>query len=1391
MAMHYRRHPPANNAVNPFTGRGLPAASPYRSAADNDGSGKSHSSINMMAKKATLIILSFFMFFYIIRSSGDDVAVQNNYKQPPVKLKLSEVPASDTIVGDGGNEYDSKQWEGIKQAGDEPDEYSYKEEDKMAFFDGDGSPDAKDSTDGIDNNPYDYEDRREDADLYDNGENASRDSDREYKRPTVSSVDRDALSEVEYKPDSVVVGSDSQDFGVEKSDVEENVDATLQREKSATGNYGNDGEQDGEHSELDRKNEDSESIVKLDAAKTFNTKNGVSDLVYKSADENESPEQLKDYRKRQEDEEVSLRSKYEPEPKYIKRSDQDESSGKLDEYAKKDYGDEEFSSSEKLKDDENPDGVDSSETLSVTSKRRKDDDTSLSSVKHESDLTHGESSSGLGEADKYADPNSKFHDKDRHDAKVKEYSMHANESSNGGNDLDSKKDDALLVGPLDESEVSSDVIETKTLEVPISHSKFESDNKTYDDSKQRQGEVDSDRSVDENEAFKEANSNFEKSRVSGEAVSDRYEPESVMKGDQHDTFDSSEKLSEHSTQRPEDVGEARVGNSDDGLKWKNLDSKYRTSDTSLTDSEEAIAGKSSQTTNVTDNKTIKFTSDHEQSNLRESTRDSDTVEESLKIATSREEREGSDDHESQAVKEHSKHDASDKISEYSQQRREDSDKDPSVSDGADSLSSKKYNSIKPDRDVQAGSDNYKTDSFQDSHVSSKYDEPDADDNPSRHSKQVNEDSTGTKTESKNAKSTENDKEPSVREDERTTKVGSDEETTEHVAKSDKYNRSDNQPTDESEGKENVYRPKFSDVDTRANASAKNEAMREKVSDEGIISDVKETRLVSKKFPEDHEQNSVPSNQFQEDTDEDHALVAGKDVLGSPASESENSKLRENGAVAMDSQNAAITEKSDHIRRPSTRDGDEDEELTRVQSIETNEDSSARVIPQKSAEVEADEESTTPIKEDKASVSSRGAETEEDGSSSRAEDYVSSKSVKSIGNTTNHEASRVDNAVGKDESKSVYRYESVVAKSDRSDVHENANATHPELDEDQHSLETRPSGSVRGAVSKNDHSLKFSSEEKNAGSSASSSSLRGSKKKSIASQDEHAKEGSDVTTSEYVAKSDKYTSSAKQLEDESKQKEKVILSRSDEVDKGDLGNAKNDTVDEKNADGVKSKDENTDLTSKKYPKDDEKNSGKLIQLRHTDANQTVVGDKDVFSSQETDPESSKPREIGESATDSHDTKVSQKSDRVDSHSTRDRDEDEESTRVQSIKANKGASSGDIPQKNAEVESNEESNVPVNNDEATRPSRVGETEKNGSSAKAEDYVFSKSDKSMGNTTNPEASHVDDPQGKSESKSVNSEEAPASVSSNKAGTLFDSTELQSEKEANLLKVNGGETS
>jgi len=74
MAMHQRARP--HNAPNPFTGRRLPANSPYRR--DNShghGNSRGGPAVSGMAKKALLIFLSFGAFFYIVSSGVEDDGV--------------------------------------------------------------------------------------------------------------------------------------------------------------------------------------------------------------------------------------------------------------------------------------------------------------------------------------------------------------------------------------------------------------------------------------------------------------------------------------------------------------------------------------------------------------------------------------------------------------------------------------------------------------------------------------------------------------------------------------------------------------------------------------------------------------------------------------------------------------------------------------------------------------------------------------------------------------------------------------------------------------------------------------------------------------------------------------------------------------------------------------------------------------------------------------------------------------------------------------------------------------------------------------------------------------------------------------------------------------------
>ena len=72
--MHHRsRHPNSSGGGgNPFTGRRLPANSPYRQQPDHNHNQSSQPNLNGMAKKALLIISSFCIFFYIVSGNGVD-----------------------------------------------------------------------------------------------------------------------------------------------------------------------------------------------------------------------------------------------------------------------------------------------------------------------------------------------------------------------------------------------------------------------------------------------------------------------------------------------------------------------------------------------------------------------------------------------------------------------------------------------------------------------------------------------------------------------------------------------------------------------------------------------------------------------------------------------------------------------------------------------------------------------------------------------------------------------------------------------------------------------------------------------------------------------------------------------------------------------------------------------------------------------------------------------------------------------------------------------------------------------------------------------------------------------------------------------------------------------
>jgi len=90
--MHHRsRHPNSSGGGgNPFTGRRLPANSPYRQQPDSNNQ-STQPNLNGMAKKALLIISSFCIFFYIVSGNGVDEQQQYNSSESQYTKDLNDM----------------------------------------------------------------------------------------------------------------------------------------------------------------------------------------------------------------------------------------------------------------------------------------------------------------------------------------------------------------------------------------------------------------------------------------------------------------------------------------------------------------------------------------------------------------------------------------------------------------------------------------------------------------------------------------------------------------------------------------------------------------------------------------------------------------------------------------------------------------------------------------------------------------------------------------------------------------------------------------------------------------------------------------------------------------------------------------------------------------------------------------------------------------------------------------------------------------------------------------------------------------------------------------------------------------------------------------------------
>ena len=149
MAMYRRPHNPAGG-TNPFTGRGLPAASPYRG---NNNHGQIHGSpsVGSMAKKAALIIISFAAFFYMLSGPIEEDYSQQRYNNlqqsakvdisntaleeqgKPTVLKLPDLDSHNSGQDGGNNNYDNEDFS-RDQAG--RNSFDYKNE---GYLNGEGN----------------------------------------------------------------------------------------------------------------------------------------------------------------------------------------------------------------------------------------------------------------------------------------------------------------------------------------------------------------------------------------------------------------------------------------------------------------------------------------------------------------------------------------------------------------------------------------------------------------------------------------------------------------------------------------------------------------------------------------------------------------------------------------------------------------------------------------------------------------------------------------------------------------------------------------------------------------------------------------------------------------------------------------------------------------------------------------------------------------------------------------------------------------------------------------------------------------------------------------------------------------------------------------------------
>ena len=594
MAMHYRRHPP----TNPFTGRGLPAASPYRQA-EQDANAKSHSSsISIMAKKAALIVLSFVMFYTLFLggdTSTPEVSSQysGGYKERadasgsgngPVKLSVPEVKSEVSYENESDPDEKelSSETEPTEFRGGKLDEYSYKSDGGSGSGSGDdhqptttmATVDAESNNMGDEYGKENSQDLSEKRSSNDVGNYDYNNADRGVEKGDTSSVEFG--KDLDEKTQLVNSGHDEDNKGSLDSDKlteysakhsedeSESKTSFLGDEESASKKYDKDvGESHEKLSEYAQQHsdEDESSLT----SKTYDS------TSKRDADEDGYHKELNESPKKYDDEETNS---YRSKSKYDSDTHGEE---KLNEYAR---GSEDALNSEK---EYNPqskyhkdiDAVEtSSEPSEYTKTHDKNSEDMLGSSKYRSSIAesgedHSESKYENGNADK-----------------LSEYAKSDNENG----------EEAVSPGKQHEpeSQYGTSVDEVDTLQKDQSESKYDRHADEGDSSHKSKSNYDEEpRSYRKDEPSSEALLEMpigDTEKATDEKTGDSTTHKNVSGKSASESGQESypEKLHSKSeiirgdNEEPEpelvrDSYEKSTGNSEDGLKLENLSTKYRDS----------------------------------------------------------------------------------------------------------------------------------------------------------------------------------------------------------------------------------------------------------------------------------------------------------------------------------------------------------------------------------------------------------------------------------------------------------------------------------------------------------------------------------------------------------------------------------------------------------------------------------------------------------------------------------------------------------------------------------------------------------------------------------------------------------------------------------------------